>query len=682
MRKILTISLIFLMLSSLFLVILPVDNVKADNPAWFDMSWTYRKLITINHSQVDENLVNFPILINLTDTDLRDYAQSDGDDIMFISYDGSIQYNHEIEKYSSASGKLFAWVNVTSISSSSDTLLWMYYNNSGASNQEHVTDTWDSNYMAVYHMDYVSSKIQDSTVNDRDASRSGNTATTSDKFFGDCQLFTGDWSGSSSTHITTDDAFFDTGDSSVTWSAWLYNKGITYDYGGWFEPLSGNNGYAWYCLVHGAYSFGVWGGGSVSAGYGQKQWRYLTYTRNGETNSAYSNGTLQDTNTNSVNDDCSGLTKIRMGPYATSGNPPYWMNTYGGWIEELRISSVIRSDGWIQTEYNSMENGSVIGEFFTLGSQAIYVAPLNLPPSFSNETPTDGAIDVPLGDIVLYIDINDTDGFNYNWGCSDGSHNSAMGNSNGTKLLMLDNSFPEFDCGTLYTWWVNATDGGNYTNESYSFTTIPCSISFLDVFVPVNNSELCPCFSSLCFTISSDSDTLNYTIFLNNGSGFYPYDSQSNVSSGQYCLCLCGLRFNHSYQWYVNTSVYGVATYNQSDTFTFSTMENINSCYADVLPDSMEISFDIAQLGMILSLILFIFFLWIGYHYEKRSAGAFILMAGLILLGIVAGIYTYMLSISMILVPLAIFICLLGINKWLIKPNMAEDDEDKQKQKA
>ena len=66
---------------------------------WYNSSWTYRKAITIDNTKVDANLTNFPVLISMTDPDLRDNAQSDGDDILFTSSDGTTKLSHELEKY-------------------------------------------------------------------------------------------------------------------------------------------------------------------------------------------------------------------------------------------------------------------------------------------------------------------------------------------------------------------------------------------------------------------------------------------------------------------------------------------------------------------------------------------------------------------------------------------------------
>ncbi|MCK5260777.1 MAG: DUF2341 domain-containing protein [Thermoplasmatales archaeon] len=143
-----------------------VEYAYNDAFVWWNTSWSSRKLITVNSSQVDSDLTNFPILISITDTDLRDDAQDDGDDIAFILWsDNSTKLNHEIELFNGTSGNLVAWVNVTSLSSSSDTKIWMYYNNSACSSQENVDGTWDSNYVGVYHLNESLGNRNDSTSN-------------------------------------------------------------------------------------------------------------------------------------------------------------------------------------------------------------------------------------------------------------------------------------------------------------------------------------------------------------------------------------------------------------------------------------------------------------------------------------------------------------------------------------
>ena len=110
-----------------------------EGSTWWNSNWNYRKLITVNSSQVDDDFINFPMLVNITDADLRDDAQDDGDDIAFVLYsDNTTQLNHEIELFNDTTGELITWVNITSLSKSSDTKIWMYYNNSACSSQENT----------------------------------------------------------------------------------------------------------------------------------------------------------------------------------------------------------------------------------------------------------------------------------------------------------------------------------------------------------------------------------------------------------------------------------------------------------------------------------------------------------------------------------------------------------------
>ncbi|MFX0139003.1 MAG: hypothetical protein ACFFDN_35505, partial [Candidatus Hodarchaeota archaeon] len=59
----------------------------------------YYKSITIDHTKVfgSSDLINFPVLISIIDSDLRNYVQPDGDDIAF--FNGSIWLDHEIEVF-------------------------------------------------------------------------------------------------------------------------------------------------------------------------------------------------------------------------------------------------------------------------------------------------------------------------------------------------------------------------------------------------------------------------------------------------------------------------------------------------------------------------------------------------------------------------------------------------------
>ncbi|MCH7774014.1 MAG: DUF2341 domain-containing protein, partial [Bacteroidetes bacterium] len=127
--------------------------------AWFkpsSSSWAYKKLITIDYTKVSATLTDFPVLVSVTDVDLKDSdnggpIQPDGDDILFLKTDGT-KLSHEIEKYDGSTGQLAAWVKIPSLSSSTDTEFYLYYGNSSCSSQQDAANVWDSNYKGVWHM--------------------------------------------------------------------------------------------------------------------------------------------------------------------------------------------------------------------------------------------------------------------------------------------------------------------------------------------------------------------------------------------------------------------------------------------------------------------------------------------------------------------------------------------------
>lgn len=130
------------------------ENSNRDfiSSSWWDIEWKYRKMITIDHNNIENDLTNFPVLISDISLDYINHAQTDGDDFIFIDRTNSIQYNHEIEEYNSLTGELIAWVNVTSLNSNEDPILYLYYGNQVCGNQENILETWDSNYAGVWHL--------------------------------------------------------------------------------------------------------------------------------------------------------------------------------------------------------------------------------------------------------------------------------------------------------------------------------------------------------------------------------------------------------------------------------------------------------------------------------------------------------------------------------------------------
>ena len=93
-------------LAIMFMSMLPS---AANGQGWYNNSWSFRKAITIDACKVGAGThVNFPLLINRADADLRVNAQADADDLLFTLSDGTTNLSHEIESYISSSGTLVA----------------------------------------------------------------------------------------------------------------------------------------------------------------------------------------------------------------------------------------------------------------------------------------------------------------------------------------------------------------------------------------------------------------------------------------------------------------------------------------------------------------------------------------------------------------------------------------------
>lgn len=116
--------------------------------AWWDSNWAKRKEITITGG--DTNLTNFTVLINVTYTTLM---QTDFQDIRFI--DGACSGAQTTAlKYELAenltSKNVLVYVKIPTLATGNN-YICMYYNNSAATNNEDKVNTWDENYLAVYH---------------------------------------------------------------------------------------------------------------------------------------------------------------------------------------------------------------------------------------------------------------------------------------------------------------------------------------------------------------------------------------------------------------------------------------------------------------------------------------------------------------------------------------------------
>jgi len=444
------------------------DDFDFEGSTWWSSNWFYRKLITVNSSQVDTDLTNFPILVSIADTDLRDKAQGDGDDIAFVLFsDNTTQLNHEIEEFNGTTGKLVAWVNVTSLSSSEDTKIWMYYNNSACSSQQSKEGTWNSNYVIVQHLNETTGIYYDSTTY-------GNNGTLTDASSGSVRGGAGkvgnaiDFEGDADFINCGQDTSLDVDYITIeAWTKFDVNTGkrviASIDDGS-------NRRFAMYLLDETPYKLRFF----VFVNNGWKSpdepfqpttgiWYHLAGVKNTSHVITYRNGTLFGTPAAHAGVIDKDATDLRIG----CGNYPGY---FDGIIDEFRMSNVARNSSWILTSYNTMINPNT---FIQLGSEQTSL------PQVSAPSPTNGSTNIDVPPSNFSISINDLNGDNMNitwktnesgsWATFNVTNGSGSGVGNGT--YSATNTSWVYTFTTKYWWSVNVTDGNGWTNQTYSFTT-------------------------------------------------------------------------------------------------------------------------------------------------------------------------------------------------------------------
>jgi len=358
-------SIVFVVLAvSLFFLAVPMASAS---------DFSYRKAIEIDNTKVAGDLTNFPVLISMTDDDLRDDAQDTGNDIMFT--DSSLNpLAHEIEYFNGTTGELQAWVKVTSLSSASTTI-YMYYGNATCGSQENVADVWDSHFKMVQHLNETTGTHYDSTVNDNDGAPTGVTQTAigqidgADDFDG-----TNDYvnCGSETSLDITGDITIETWakpDSFGYWGEIVSKRDDTPTRRTNYDLRFGNLGTsALYNKIQFYWLNDNWQVYTTNSTYTTGAWYHIVATREGtDLPKIYVNGVLAGgtcTFGNCNNAMLADTNDLNLGAGIDSNGNYNWI--FDGIIDEVRISDTARSADWINTSYNNQNDPS---SFITVGDE-------------------------------------------------------------------------------------------------------------------------------------------------------------------------------------------------------------------------------------------------------------------------------------------------------------------------
>jgi RHS repeat-associated protein len=329
-------------------------------------SFAYRRILTINHANVpNTDQTDFPVLVSGAYSFLANVANgghvqnASGYDIIFTSDPaGQNQLDFEIDSYSSATGTAAFWVRIPTLSHLTDTPIYMWYGNSSiATSQENIAGVWRNGYLSVYHLgNGASIGLADSGIAGYSLAQSGSVLSVTGMIGGGAAF-----DGNPNDYLYHDSvtSYPSGATGQETLEAWEMLPpssglvGFGYGANSWsgsrialdsasagplmeFENIgvvdSAPIGNAWHHLV------GTYAGGHVS----------LTTVQ------LYLDGTPLPGNNNNTGDVNITTDELKLGGIPTvnfcCGSP--------GSLDEVRISSVIRSADWISAEYNNESSPS------------------------------------------------------------------------------------------------------------------------------------------------------------------------------------------------------------------------------------------------------------------------------------------------------------------------------------
>jgi|GEM_PF-4853465 len=384
------------------------DVIDYSDADWLT-GWNYRKKITIQNTNIDSNLPDFPVYIDITaDGDIGSHALSTGYDLRFTQSDGITLLKYERE-YFNIAGSLATghfWVKVPSLLASGTNEIYIYYGKSDATDGEDKTNVWDNNFEMIQHMDdaIVGSTIEGSTSNGITGTKGWyNNPAEEDGKIGMAQDFDG-----ATEYMTFEDHSmwnWTPVDEDRTFSFWFYptiNLSNDQDV---FQFLTGVSTFGNHYQFMAANDLGsvgfacvIWNNGWTRPPLGYygvywwppslNTWYYITFVAS----TAGNNKFYVDGDSLSLDLELSWDDNTRIYPSSIEVKSVAGNSVGEGRLDELRWSHSIRAAAWVKFEFNNMneaDNELTWGSEETLEKEA-YISGRTSPTVFTVQTVTGG----------------------------------------------------------------------------------------------------------------------------------------------------------------------------------------------------------------------------------------------------------------------------------------------------
>ena len=321
-----------------------------------------RKSITTVAGMVSGTLIDFPVWIDLTDTDIAARAQTDGHDIYFTAADGTTRLDHQL-RWDAGAHRLNAWVRVPTLKAA--TVIYVNYGDAGAAPNQNPPGVFKSSFAAVWHLDDA---LPAATIAEATGTHAGTPALTT------TTTTTGQLGGGLAFADSGDEITFInplTGQTEHTISMWVKQPSVnhvssmivvgtgTTSHARWF--------YSHYTAATMACGFYAndW---TANNNIDTDTWTLLHWVYEGANgkNHLYKNGAEINGSPQTLN----GVNTTGTTGMIGHAPEPGFGNNMGleGSIDEVRIATTNRNAGWISTEY---ANQSSPGTFYTVGTEEL-----------------------------------------------------------------------------------------------------------------------------------------------------------------------------------------------------------------------------------------------------------------------------------------------------------------------
>ena len=345
------------------------SSVGACTPA---AGYSHCRILTIDYTQTGgSGLTNFGVLVSTALGSSRIQSSNCYDAIFTSDAGGTTKIPWEMETCTQATGLILAWVGLSSVSASANTLFYVSYDNSSISTAQNTgsyapSNVWDSTFQGIWHLS------NGTTLTAIDSSTSGNNGTITGATATTGQIDGGaNFVASNSPEIALGSISAMAGVTYATLSAWFQRSspGATVvlgkdnaDYR--FQVLASPDGNVYVSAENGAVTSGSFASNDTN-------WHQIAMVFNGSLSGnsarlvAYLDGVQQSMS-------FSGTIPATLGS-ATPVNIGYGSGNYStGNIDEMRVSSgaslsASRLAGWVTAEYNNEKSGST---FVTAGVES------------------------------------------------------------------------------------------------------------------------------------------------------------------------------------------------------------------------------------------------------------------------------------------------------------------------